>query len=37
MSVLVSAVAGRQIMAGRLLRTIGQDVVRALLEGDEAR
>jgi hypothetical protein len=37
MSVLVSAVAGRQIMAGRLLRTIGQDVIRALSEGHKAR
>jgi hypothetical protein len=37
MSALVSAVAGRPIMAGRLLRAIGQDVARALLEGDEAR
>ena len=36
MSALVSAVAGRSIMAGRLLRTIGQDVARALSAGDEA-
>src|SRR5215212_5244484 len=36
-SALVSAVAGRRIMAGRLLRTIGQDVIRALSEGEEAR
>ena len=36
MSALVSAVAGRQIMAGHLLRTIGKDVARALVEGDEA-
>jgi hypothetical protein len=36
MSALVSAVAGRPIMAGRLLRAIGQDVARALLEGDKA-
>jgi hypothetical protein len=37
MSALVSAVAGRPIMAGRLLRTIGQDVARALVERDETR
>jgi hypothetical protein len=35
MSALVSAVVGRQITAGHLLRTIGQDLARALLEGDE--
>jgi hypothetical protein len=37
MSAPASAVAGRPLMAGRLLRTIRQDVARALLEGDEAR
>jgi hypothetical protein len=37
MSALVSAVAGRRIMAGRLLRTIGQEVIRALSEGHKAR
>ncbi|HWH99412.1 MAG TPA: hypothetical protein VNT27_03710 [Propionibacteriaceae bacterium] len=36
MSALVSAVAGRPIVAGRLLRTIGQDLARALVEDDEA-
>jgi hypothetical protein len=37
MSALVSAVAGRPIGAGRLLRMIGDDVARALAEDREAR
>jgi hypothetical protein len=37
MSALVSVVAGRPLMASRLLCTIRRDVARALLEGGEAR
>ena len=37
MSTLVSAVAGRPMKAGRLVRAIGEDVARALLEDGEAR
>ena len=37
MAALVSAVAGRPIMAARVLRAIGEDVARALVEDYEAR